>query len=107
VDIGSSMVANAIVHLAIGYITTLTVDLAFLIEAQTEEELPEKLLATIRLKKLDLTAAVPIELLSTDGVVTAEGGSFPARLWKSIGQGFSTFLQSGNQNQYDTDDEAY
>jgi hypothetical protein len=107
VDIGSSMVASAIVHLAIGYITTITVDLAFLIEAQTEEELPEKLLGTIRLKKLDLTAAVPIELLSTDGVVTAAGGSFPARLWKSIGQGFSTFLQSGNQNQYDSDDEAY
>ncbi|XP_050257205.1 protein ENHANCED DISEASE RESISTANCE 2 isoform X2 [Quercus robur] len=44
VDIGSSMVASAIVHLAIGYITTLTVDLAFLIESQTESELPERIL---------------------------------------------------------------
>ncbi|KAG6667391.1 hypothetical protein CIPAW_01G097800 [Carya illinoinensis] len=44
VDIGSSMVASAIVHLAFGYITTLTVDLAFLIESQTQSELPERIL---------------------------------------------------------------
>ncbi|KAL6194259.1 hypothetical protein ACLB2K_035343 [Fragaria x ananassa] len=47
VDIGSSMVASAIVHLAFGYITTLTVDLAFLIESQTESELPEQLLGAV------------------------------------------------------------
>ncbi|KAJ0968609.1 hypothetical protein J5N97_025526 [Dioscorea zingiberensis] len=47
VDIGSSMVANAIVHLAFGYITTLTVDLAFLIESQTELELPERILGAV------------------------------------------------------------
>ncbi|KAG0452735.1 hypothetical protein HPP92_025399 [Vanilla planifolia] len=42
VDIGASVFANAIVHLAFGYIKTLTVDLAFLIEGQSEVELPEK-----------------------------------------------------------------
>ncbi|KAG6529826.1 hypothetical protein ZIOFF_012040 [Zingiber officinale] len=49
VDIGSSIIANAIVHLAFSYVTTLTVDLAFLIESQTEEELPEQILGAVRL----------------------------------------------------------
>ncbi|RCV30026.1 hypothetical protein SETIT_6G060700v2 [Setaria italica] len=53
VDIGSSIVANAIVHLAFGYITTLTVDLAFLIESQTESELPERLLGAVRFSELN------------------------------------------------------
>ncbi|KAG8046496.1 hypothetical protein GUJ93_ZPchr0008g12901 [Zizania palustris] len=48
VDIGSSIVANAIFHLAFGYVTTLAVDLAFLIESQTESELPERLLGAVR-----------------------------------------------------------
>ncbi|CAN8295378.1 unnamed protein product, partial [Cochlearia groenlandica] len=48
IDVGSSMVASAIVHLAFGYVTTLTVDIAFLIESQTEAELPEKLLGAVR-----------------------------------------------------------
>lgn len=52
VDVGSSIVANAIVHLAFGYITTLTVDLAFLIESQTESELPERLLGAVRFSEL-------------------------------------------------------
>ncbi|KAK4566640.1 hypothetical protein RGQ29_002771 [Quercus rubra] len=70
VDIGSSMVASAIVHLAIGYITTLTVDLAFLIESQTESELPERILGA---------------------------SSLSTRLWKSIGQGFTNILHPGAQ----------
>ncbi|KAI4972773.1 hypothetical protein ZWY2020_003698 [Hordeum vulgare] len=48
VDIGSSIVANAIVHLAFGYVATLTVDLAFVIESQAESELPERLLGAVR-----------------------------------------------------------
>jgi hypothetical protein len=53
VDIGASMVANAIVHLAFGYITSLMVDLAFLIESQTEAELPERILGAVRFSNLD------------------------------------------------------
>ncbi|TQE07929.1 hypothetical protein C1H46_006462 [Malus baccata] len=61
-DIGSSMVASAIiVHLAFGYITTLTVDLAFLIESQTESELPEQLLGAVRFSELDPAVARPTE----------------------------------------------
>lgn len=100
-DIGSSIVANAIVHVAIGYVTSLTVDMAFLIEGQAEEELPERILGTVRLKKLDLSAAVPVESISKD-VTNAEGSSFQSRLWKS----FSTFMQPGASVQNSSDDDA-
>ncbi|XP_059654651.1 protein ENHANCED DISEASE RESISTANCE 2 isoform X3 [Cornus florida] len=70
IDIGSSMVASAIVHVAFGYLTTLTVDLAFLIEGQTESELPERILGA---------------------------SSLSTRLLKSIGKGFSNLIHPGVQ----------
>lgn len=93
VDIGSSIVANAIVHLAIGYLTTLTVDLAFLLEAQAESELPEQILGTVRLKKMDLAAAVPVE----QDAATSEETSFQSRFWRGI----STFMQPSLQGNSD------
>ncbi|KAL5543161.1 hypothetical protein UlMin_010871 [Ulmus minor] len=95
VDIGSSMVASAIVHLAFGYITTLTVDLAFLIESQTESELPERLLGAVRFSELNPDSARPIE-----PSLGSIGGNLPSslhtRLWKSLGQGFSQILNPGS-----------
>lgn len=88
IDIGSSMVASAIVHLAFGYITTLTVDLAFLIESQAESELPEKLLGAFRFSNMDPTSASTIEPSSTMSTDSAQS-SLPTRLWRSIGQGFN------------------
>jgi hypothetical protein len=78
VDIGSSMVATGVVQLAIGYVTTLTVDIAFLLEGQTLDELPERLLGSIRLHNLELKAAVAIPTLdlSRGGVSTGEGVVF-------------------------------
>lgn len=96
VDIGSSMVASAIVHVALGYITTLTVDLAFLIESQTESELPEKLLAAFRFSQLDPASAQSIEQLP-DGCADGSPSSLSTRLWKSLGQGFSSLLNQGVQ----------
>lgn len=96
VDIGSSMVASAIVHLAIGYITTLTVDLAFLIESQTESELPERILGAVRFSELNLASAQPIELLSDRSDANLQS-SLSTRLWKSIGQGFTNILHPGAQ----------
>lgn len=93
VDIGSSVVASAIVHLAFGYITTLTVDLAFLIESQTEQELPERLLGAVRFSDLSPDSAWPIE--SSSDASTAGSASLPARWWKSIGHGFSSLLLQG------------
>ncbi|KAJ0244969.1 DUF1336 domain-containing protein [Hirschfeldia incana] len=95
VDIGSSMVASAIVHLAFGYITTLTVDLAFLIESQTDAELPEKLLGAVRFSELQTDSARFMELSSSSG---GERSSW----WKSIGSGFSNLLNQDTANMNNT-----
>ncbi|XP_058730046.1 protein ENHANCED DISEASE RESISTANCE 2-like [Vicia villosa] len=92
IDIGSSMVASAIVHLAFGYVTTLTVDLAFLIEGQTESELPEKLLGAFRFSNLDPASARTIEPSSVSSTASLQK-SLPTRLWYSIGH----ILHSGSQ----------
>ncbi|CAK7322638.1 unnamed protein product [Dovyalis caffra] len=91
VDIGSSMVASAIVHLAFGYISMLTVDLAFVIEGQNESELPEQILGALRFSELNPASASlyePPPYGSSDNLQS----SLPTRLWKSIGQGFSQLL---------------
>ncbi|CAA2955293.1 Hypothetical predicted protein [Olea europaea subsp. europaea] len=58
------MVANAIVHLAFGYITTLTVDFAFLIVGQTKPEFPKRILGAVRFFELNTALARQIELHS-------------------------------------------
>lgn len=97
VDIGSSMVASAIVHLAFNYITTITVDIAFLIESQTEAELPERLLGAITLCGLNPASASTIEP-SSDRSTGDVQNSLPTRLWKTIGLGFSQILSPGAQD---------
>nr|XP_051201287.1 protein ENHANCED DISEASE RESISTANCE 2-like isoform X1 [Lolium perenne] len=84
VDIGSSIVANAIVHLAFGYVATLTVDLAFLIESQAESELPERLLGAVRFSELSPGSAGTYEVPSEEQQETAP--ILPARLWRSFSQ---------------------
>ncbi|XP_020688979.1 protein ENHANCED DISEASE RESISTANCE 2-like isoform X1 [Dendrobium catenatum] len=59
VDIGSSSVARHIIGLVLGYTTGIAVDLAILIEAKEENELPEYILGTVRLNRLRLDSAVP------------------------------------------------
>ncbi|KAL9223925.1 hypothetical protein vseg_000010 [Gypsophila vaccaria] len=58
VDIGSSAVARSVIGLVLGYVTSLVVDLALLIEANEEAELPEYLLGTIRLNCVRLDSAL-------------------------------------------------
>ncbi|EEF38875.1 protein ENHANCED DISEASE RESISTANCE 2-like [Ricinus communis] len=62
VDIGSSSVARSVIGLVLGYVTSLVVDLAILIEAKEEEELPEYILGTVRLNRVRLDSAVPLEV---------------------------------------------
>lgn len=59
VDIGSSSVASSIIGLVLGYVTNLVVDLAILIEAKGEDELPEYLLGTVRVNHVKLESAIP------------------------------------------------
>ncbi|RAL53688.1 hypothetical protein DM860_015416 [Cuscuta australis] len=61
VDIGSSSVARSIIGLVLGYVTSLVVDLAILIEAKEEAELPEYILGTVRLNRVRLDSATPLD----------------------------------------------
>ncbi|XP_010258526.1 PREDICTED: protein ENHANCED DISEASE RESISTANCE 2-like [Nelumbo nucifera] len=103
VDIGASMVANAIVHLAFGYITTLTVDLAFLIESQTQSELPERILGAVRFSELNPASAQPIEPPSVGSTENLQSSGW----WKSIGQGFSHLLHRGAQDSGSASNSAH
>lgn len=60
IDIGSSTVARGVVSLVLGYLNNLVIELAFLIQSNTEEELPEQLLGTCRLNHLDASKAVHV-----------------------------------------------
>ncbi|XP_071910866.1 protein ENHANCED DISEASE RESISTANCE 2-like isoform X2 [Coffea arabica] len=61
VDIGSSSVARSVIGLVLGYVTSIVVDLAILIEAKEEAELPEYILGTVRLNRVRLDSAVRLE----------------------------------------------
>ncbi|KAI3997376.1 hypothetical protein MKX01_003179 [Papaver californicum] len=60
VDIGSSTVARGVVSLVLGYLNNLVIEMAFLIQGNTQEELPEVLLGTCRFNHLDALKAVLI-----------------------------------------------
>ncbi|RRT46636.1 hypothetical protein BHE74_00045756 [Ensete ventricosum] len=60
IDIGSSTVARGVVSLVLGYLSNLVIEMAFLIQGNTEEELPEFLLGTCRLNHLDVSKSVPL-----------------------------------------------
>ncbi|XP_028760833.1 protein ENHANCED DISEASE RESISTANCE 2 [Neltuma alba] len=62
VDIGSSSVARSVIGLVLGYVTSLVVDLAILIEAKEEDELPEFILGTVRLNRLKPDTAEKLEV---------------------------------------------
>lgn len=61
VDIASSKIANALLHLALGAVTTVTIDMGFLVEAQTEEELPEKLIGAVRICQMEMSSATFVD----------------------------------------------
>jgi hypothetical protein len=58
VDISSSKVAGSILRVVKGYISNLSLEFHFLLEAQEEETLPERLFGGVRLMNLDLDAMV-------------------------------------------------
>jgi len=57
VDIGASSVAASITNLVCGATKSLAVDLGVLVEGQIPAHLPEQLVGTVRLDKLDLKSA--------------------------------------------------
>ncbi|GFP82850.1 protein enhanced disease resistance 2 [Phtheirospermum japonicum] len=58
IDVGSSTVARGVVSLVLGYLNNLVIEMAFLIQGNTAEELPEFLLGTCRLNYLDASKSV-------------------------------------------------
>ncbi|TYJ33539.1 hypothetical protein E1A91_A05G109900v1 [Gossypium mustelinum] len=62
IDIGSSTVARGVVSLVLGYLNNLVIEMAFLIQANTEEELPEYLLGTCRLNHLDASKSITVKV---------------------------------------------
>ncbi|RVW97208.1 Protein enhanced disease resistance 2 [Vitis vinifera] len=61
IDIGSSTVARGVVSLVLGYLNNLVIEMTFLIQANTPEELPEYLLGTCRLNHLDASKSVLVK----------------------------------------------
>ena len=59
-DLGTSAVAGSILSIVKGYATTLTVDLGILLEGHTVDELPEVMLAAIRIMK-PVMAKAPLQ----------------------------------------------
>nr|VDD27035.1 unnamed protein product [Brassica oleracea] len=57
VDTGSSSIMSAVVRLLLGYTKSFVVDVGLVIEAQTEDELPERLIGAVRLCHMDLSSA--------------------------------------------------
>ncbi|KFK25357.1 hypothetical protein AALP_AA8G102900 [Arabis alpina] len=61
VDISSSAIATAILRLALGYVTSVTIDMGFLVEAQTEDELPERLIGAVRVCQMEMSSAFVVD----------------------------------------------
>lgn len=60
VDIASSAVANRVVGLVTGYTKKLIIDMGFVLEAQDDDELPERVFGACRLNYIDLTLATKL-----------------------------------------------
>ncbi|KAI3816141.1 hypothetical protein L1987_15831 [Smallanthus sonchifolius] len=64
IDVGSSTVARGVVNLVLGYLNNLIVEMAFVIQANTQDELPESLLGTCRLNHMDTDKSVSIDSIN-------------------------------------------
>lgn len=58
-DVGSSKIASMLCGQVVRFAASVVVDLAFLIESTTVEELPERCLGNVRLHRPNLTKAPP------------------------------------------------
>ncbi|KZV31682.1 hypothetical protein F511_00486 [Dorcoceras hygrometricum] len=61
VDIGSSAIATAILRLALGCVTAVTIDMGFLVEAQTDTELPECLFGAVRICQMEMGSSTFVD----------------------------------------------
>ncbi|GKV03106.1 hypothetical protein SLEP1_g15469 [Rubroshorea leprosula] len=80
VDISSSAIAAAILHLALGYVTSVTIDMGFVVEAQTEDELPERLIGAVRVCQMEMSSATVVETSTTHSPQTAAPRAMGAKV---------------------------
>ncbi|KAK1367640.1 protein ENHANCED DISEASE RESISTANCE 2-like [Heracleum sosnowskyi] len=73
VDIGSSAIATTILHLALGCVTAVTIDMGFTVEAQSEEELPERLFGAVRILEMEMSSACFVKTMPSDRKVGGGG----------------------------------
>ncbi|WOG85744.1 hypothetical protein DCAR_0104937 [Daucus carota subsp. sativus] len=73
VDIASSAIATTILHLALGCVTAVTIDMGFMVEAQCEEELPERLFGAVRISEMEMSSASFVETRSFNKKVGGAG----------------------------------
>ncbi|KAK8552787.1 hypothetical protein V6N13_121168 [Hibiscus sabdariffa] len=58
IDVGSSAMARGAANFLLGYLNTLVLEMAFIIQGDTPEELPETLIGTCRLNHVDPSKAL-------------------------------------------------
>lgn len=104
VDIGSSALANAILHLALGYVNSVTVDMAFLVEAQEEEELPERIMGAVRISQIDMASADLVED-SIENAANVPRAPVRESSWKKFSRSIS-FLGHGAKSFKDKEPQA-
>ena len=60
IDIGSDAIAAGVVRLALGYARSIVVDIGYVLEGKTEAQLPESIMGAVRIKNIDMAAAVKL-----------------------------------------------
>ncbi|KAE9611431.1 putative protein ENHANCED DISEASE RESISTANCE 2, PH domain, START [Lupinus albus] len=61
INVGSSTVARGVSNLVLGYLNNLIVEMAFLIQGNTQDELPEVLIGTCRLNHMDASKSFVVK----------------------------------------------
>jgi cytochrome b561 len=61
-DIGILAIASAVLHLALGAVMLVTIEMGFLVESQPEEELPWRLFVTVHITQMEMDATEYVKL---------------------------------------------
>lgn len=61
-DTDSLAIASAILHLALSDVTSVTIEMGFLVESQPEEELPWRLFVAVHITQMEMDAAEYVKL---------------------------------------------
>ena len=95
-----------------GYVNSVTVDMAFLIESQAEEELPERILGSVRVAQIEMEAAVHVEavhgppsdphFVGSDMTTTTTTTSS----WRKFSRSFSLLGHTGKPSKVEVEVEV-